>query len=316
MYCEEYMLRALEFAKESAELGEVPVGAVIVRGGEIIATGMNLRETGRNALLHAETSAINEACRKLGGWRLTGCDLYVTLEPCPMCAGAIVNSRIENVYFGSYDINGGAVASVVKLFDVGGLYRPVYEGGHLQEECSALLSDFFRTLREKNKKQKRENMSVSIIVAKGNNNEIGGDNKLLWRISADLKFFKSVTMGKAIIMGRKTWESLPKALPGRKNIVITRNPDYIAEGAVVVNSIDDAIAEADTDEVFIIGGEAIYNAFLDRADRLYITEVDVDRPEADAFFPVFDAAAYTKEVLGEAVENSISFRHILYTRKA
>jgi len=97
------MREALRLAKTASDMGEVPVGAVIVRNGEIIATGINRREICKNALCHAEIEAINNACEKLGGWRLPGCEMYVTLEPCPMCAGAIINSRIEKVYFGAYD---------------------------------------------------------------------------------------------------------------------------------------------------------------------------------------------------------------------
>ena len=111
---EMYMRRALELAQTAAELGEVPVGAVIVRRmtGEIIAEGFNRRESGRHALAHAELMAIDQACRKLGGWRLPDCAMYVTLEPCPMCAGAIIQSRIDDIYFGASDAKSGAVVSV------------------------------------------------------------------------------------------------------------------------------------------------------------------------------------------------------------
>ena len=150
-YNKEFMEKALALAKEAGDKGEVPVGAVIVRYGEIIATGKNGRETDKNALSHAEIEAIDAACRRLGGWRLPDCELYVTLEPCPMCAGAIINSRIEKVYFGAYDKKAGSVRSLVQLFDIPYNHKPEVEGGIMEEECAAVLSDFFRSLREKKK---------------------------------------------------------------------------------------------------------------------------------------------------------------------
>ena len=147
-----FMKKAIGRAKTASKMGETPVGAVIVKDGKIIAGGRNKRETSKNALCHAEISAINAACKKLGGWRLCGCDLYVTLEPCPMCAGAIINSRIESVYFGAYDKKAGSVRSLVRLFDLPYNHKPVVEGGILEEECAAVLSDFFKALREKKKK--------------------------------------------------------------------------------------------------------------------------------------------------------------------
>ncbi len=150
-YNEKFMRMALELAREAGKAGEVPVGAVIVRGDEVIATGKNGREAERNALSHAEIEAIDNACKALGGWRLPGCELYVTLEPCPMCAGAIINSRIESVYFGAYDKKAGSVRSLVRLFDLPYNHKPVVEGGLMEEECASVLSDFFRGLREKKK---------------------------------------------------------------------------------------------------------------------------------------------------------------------
>ncbi len=143
------MREAMRLAALSAQEGEVPVGAVIVRDGEIISTGRNRREKGKNALYHAEIEAIDAACRTLGGWRLPRCELYVTLEPCPMCAGAIINSRIEKVYFGAYDPKAGSVASVTELFALPYNHKPETEGGVLEEECAAQLSEFFKTLRMK-----------------------------------------------------------------------------------------------------------------------------------------------------------------------
>ncbi len=143
------MLEALRLAEEAAQNGEVPVGAVVTIGNKIIGRGRNRREKGKNALCHAEIEAINEACRRLGGWRLWECDLYVTLEPCPMCAGAIINSRIRTVYFGAYDEKNGACGSVVNLFNEDFSYKPKYIGGFLETECADLLSDFFKNLRKK-----------------------------------------------------------------------------------------------------------------------------------------------------------------------
>ena len=149
-----YMEEALRLAKKAADAGEVPVGAVIVRNGEIISVGINRREEGKNALYHAELEAIDNACKKLHGWRLPECELYVTLEPCPMCAGAIINSRIEKVFFGAYDKKAGSVRSLVRLFDLPYNHRPEVIGGIMEEECAAVLSEFFRNLREKkNNKQ-------------------------------------------------------------------------------------------------------------------------------------------------------------------
>lgn len=144
---ESYMSLALELAREAAKLGEVPVGAVAVWDGEVVGTGFNRRETGKNALAHAELEAIDAACRRLGGWRLHRCDLYVTLEPCPMCAGAIVNARIPRVYYGARDEAMGACGGVLNLFMERFPFRPALVGGILKDECRAVLADFFRTLR-------------------------------------------------------------------------------------------------------------------------------------------------------------------------
>lgn len=142
------MLKALELAGESALEGEVPVGAVIVKDGEIIATGRNRREKGKNALYHAEIEAIDNACKVLGGWRLWQCDLYVTLEPCPMCSGAIINSRIKRVFYGASDKKAGSFGSVVDFNQLGYNHKPEIHGGIMEEECSALLTDFFKNLRK------------------------------------------------------------------------------------------------------------------------------------------------------------------------
>ena len=144
----DFMKYALELAKQSADEGEVPVGAIVVCDGKIVGEGRNRREVVKNALHHAEIEAIDNACKNLGGWRLWKCDLYVTLEPCPMCAGAIINSRIKNVYFGAKDEKNGAVVSAAQLFDMNFTHKPLYEGGIMGEECAEILSSFFKKLRK------------------------------------------------------------------------------------------------------------------------------------------------------------------------
>ena len=144
---ERYMKEALALAREAAQAGEVPVGCVIVRGDEIVGRGRNRRERGKTALGHGEIEAIGEACRNLGGWRLWECTLYVTLEPCPMCAGAIINARIPRVVYGASDRKCGATGSVCNLFSMEFNHHPVVEKGIREEECGALLTEFFRNLR-------------------------------------------------------------------------------------------------------------------------------------------------------------------------
>lgn len=150
----EFMNLAIEQAKISASELEVPVGAVIVRNGEVVSVGRNRREIGKNALAHAEIEAIDLACKKLGGWRLWECEMYVTLEPCPMCTGAIINSRIRRLVFGASDYKAGSCGSVVNLFDLPYNHKPEVVEGFMQEECSAMLTEFFVDLRKrKNEKQ-------------------------------------------------------------------------------------------------------------------------------------------------------------------
>ena len=146
MMDEEYMALAIMEAVEAAKEDEVPVGAVIVRDGKVIAKAHNTRERDKNALYHAEIKAINQACSVLGGWRLVGCTMYVTLEPCPMCAGAIINSRIERVVYGAPDNKAGAFGTMINLTDYP-LFKPQIESGVLKEECSKMLTDFFKTKR-------------------------------------------------------------------------------------------------------------------------------------------------------------------------
>ena len=151
----EFMNIAIEQAKLAAAELEVPVGAVIVRNGEVVSVGRNRRATGKNALAHAEIEAIDLACKKLGGWRLWECEMYVTLEPCPMCTGAIINSRIRRLIYGASDYKAGSCGSVVNLFDLPYNHKPEVVSGFMAEECSALLSDFFAELRRiKNENKK------------------------------------------------------------------------------------------------------------------------------------------------------------------
>ena len=149
---EELMRFALAEAERAFALGEVPVGAVVAKDGEVVAAAHNTRETEKNATHHAELLAIDRACRALGGWRLWQCDLFVTLEPCPMCAGAIVNSRIRRVVYGAKDEKAGCCGSVTDLFALPFNHRPVVESGLLEEESRALLQKFFERLRQ----QRRE----------------------------------------------------------------------------------------------------------------------------------------------------------------
>jgi len=142
-----YMDAAIALAKEAAADGEVPVGCVIVRGNEIVGRGRNRRERDKTALGHGEIEAISDACRTLGGWRLWECTLYVTLEPCPMCAGAIINARIPRVVYGASDAKSGACGSVCNLFSMEFNHHPVVEAGVREEECTALLQTFFQNLR-------------------------------------------------------------------------------------------------------------------------------------------------------------------------
>ncbi len=148
-----FMQRALELAQMSADEGEVPVGCVIVRGSEIVGEGRNRRETKRNALCHAEIEAINNACSALGGWRLWECEMFVTLEPCPMCAGAVINSRIKKVTFGAYDKKAGSFGSIADFNSIAYNHHCEIKGGVLEEECKEMLSSFFKALRESKNKQ-------------------------------------------------------------------------------------------------------------------------------------------------------------------
>ncbi|QKY70856.1 tRNA adenosine(34) deaminase TadA [Lentibacillus sp. CBA3610] len=145
-----YMQEAIKQAEQAKEVNEVPIGAVIVHQGDVIARGYNVRETSQTTLSHAELIAIQEANRKIGSWRLEDCTLYVTLEPCPMCAGAIVQSRIKRVVFGAPDPKAGCAGTLMNLLqDERFNHRADMTSGVLQDECRALLTDFFRELRSK-----------------------------------------------------------------------------------------------------------------------------------------------------------------------
>ena len=144
---EEYMRRAMELASQAAAQGDVPVGCVIVKDGQIVGEGRNRREEHGDATAHAELEAIRDACEKLGTWRLHGCTMYVTLEPCPMCAGGIINSRMETVRYGARDDKAGACGSVLNLFEERFNHKPRLYGHLLEEECAAQLQEFFEKLR-------------------------------------------------------------------------------------------------------------------------------------------------------------------------
>ena len=153
---EAYMQIALELARQAYEINEVPVGAIVVKKstGKIIGKGYNRREIDKNPLAHAEIAAIKQAAETLGGWRLLDCDIYVTLEPCPMGRGAIINSRIERVIFGAFDSKSGSVESIINMFDLPFNHKPKIVSGIMQKECSEILSDFFTELRKRLKNKK------------------------------------------------------------------------------------------------------------------------------------------------------------------
>ena len=157
-------------------------------------------------------------------------------------------------------------------------------------------------------------MSVSMIAAVGKNLELGKNNNLIWHFKEDMKFFKDTTMGHTVVMGRKTFESLPKALPGRKNIVISSNADYQAQGATVVTSVEEALQIADNEEIFVIGGGKIYAEFLPYADKLYLTEIYAECEDADTYFPQFNKSEYIKEIINYYDIDGVEFYHVVYKK--
>lgn len=159
-------------------------------------------------------------------------------------------------------------------------------------------------------------MKISIIAAIGENNELGKNNDLIWRLPNDLKFFKSVTTGKTVLMGRNTFWSLPKVLPNRTNIVITDIDEDYPKEVVIYNSIDAFLDDYKNteEEVFIIGGASIYSQFINIADKIYLTEVAATCDDAQVYFPQFDKEKYEKEIVGQNEDNGISYKHVLYKR--
>lgn len=154
---ENYMLEALKEANKALEKDEVPIGAIIVKDNKIIARAHNLRETTQLSTAHAEVLAIEKACQELKSWRLEGCTLYVTLEPCPMCAGAMILSRVERVVFGAYDKKGGCAGTLMNFLDENEFNHKVeVSGGVMEKECGNILSDFFRKIRQKNRLAKKD----------------------------------------------------------------------------------------------------------------------------------------------------------------
>ena len=159
-------------------------------------------------------------------------------------------------------------------------------------------------------------MSYSIIAAIGKNNELGKDNDLIWHLPNDLRFFKETTTGKTIIMGRRTFESLPRMLPNRHHIVLSSSTDFPEEVEVYKELKDLLEAYKDTnEELFVIGGASIYKLFIDYSDKLYLTEIDAECKDADAYFPEFDKSLYDKEIIKENSDDNIKYKHVLYKRK-
>lgn len=157
-------------------------------------------------------------------------------------------------------------------------------------------------------------MSISMIAAVGKNFELGKNNDLIWHFKEDMKFFKNTTMGHTVIMGRKTFESLPKALPGRKNIVLSLNPNYTADSAEVISSVEEAVELSQDSEVFVIGGGKVYELMLPYADKIYLTEIEDECNDADTYFPKFNKELYNRKVIASYEIDSIKFSHILYSK--
>lgn len=157
-------------------------------------------------------------------------------------------------------------------------------------------------------------MSISVIAAVGKNFELGKNNDLIWHFKEDMRFFKQTTMGHTVVMGRKTFESLPKALPNRRNIVITSDENYKADGAEVITDINDVYSFAENEEIFIIGGVKIYDEFISDADKIYLTEIDAEDKNASVYFPHFDKSLYKRNVIATYDADGIEFSHVLYSK--
>jgi dihydrofolate reductase len=158
--------------------------------------------------------------------------------------------------------------------------------------------------------------AISMIVARSRNHVIGRDNQMPWKISADLQFFKRVTMGHPVIMGRKTWESIGRPLPGRRNIVVSRNADYAPTGAELASSLDEALTRlAESPRVFVIGGEQLFKQAFDKADRLYVTEIDIDVEGGDTFFEIPHTSDWKEVERVPGSENNIDFAFVTLERK-
>ena len=157
-------------------------------------------------------------------------------------------------------------------------------------------------------------MAISIIAAIGKNNELGRNNDLIWHFKEDMKFFRETTTGNTVLMGRKTFESLPHALPNRRNVVISSDKKYTAEGAEVFNSVEEALKATENDNVFVIGGGMIYKELLPLCDKLYLTEIDAECPDADVYFPQFDKSVFSAEKLTDFTVDGVHFSHIVYSK--
>ena len=160
-------------------------------------------------------------------------------------------------------------------------------------------------------------MKISIIAAIGEKNELGKNNNLIWRLPNDLKFFKSITSGHTVLMGKKTFWSLPKVLPNRTNIVITHSDEKFPDEVIIYNSIESFLKDYSSkeEEVFIIGGASIYKQFIDKAEKLYLTEIEATCVDADVYFPEFSKSNYESEIIGTNNDNGISYKHVLYKRR-
>lgn len=156
---------------------------------------------------------------------------------------------------------------------------------------------------------------INLIAAVGEKYELGKDNKLIWDLPNDLKFFKETTLNKVIVMGRKTFESIGRPLPKRTNVVITNNTEFNYDNVIVYNNLDNLLNNFKDEEIFIIGGSSIYNQFINVADKIYLTEIESICSDADSFFPTFDKTKYIREVLKTNEDNGIKYTHVLYIKK-